>query len=400
MKDGIAISINHVTKRFDLNHGAGGSLKHLVVDAFRKRRAKDSFNALTDIVLDVRQGETLGIIGRNGAGKSTLLSIIAGTMSPTSGFVESRGKISSLLELGAGFHPDLTGRENVFLYGAIMGVPKAEMRRRFDAIVEFAGVERFIDQPVRFYSSGMYVRLGFSVAVQIDPDILLVDEVLAVGDGDFQKRCISRMDEFRKSGKTLVLISHDLGTIMSISDRIAILDHGRIVNVGGPVEMVDSYGAGLASERIGDVRATEWGSREATIRNPRMLDDSGRPTNRLPPSRIVRLRVDFSATRRIEDPVFGFGIARDDGTKVFGSNTLLEKIRIPAIGPAGGQVSFDIDASTLQAGSYRVSFSLHSGDYQNDFHRIDNALAFCIEKPPRNFDGIATLPVKCAISGQ
>lgn len=400
MKDGIAIDISHVTKRFALNSGRGTSLKHLVVDAFRRRRdgaSGDVFTALSDVCLEVRKGETLGIIGRNGAGKSTLLSIIAGTIAPTEGHVEADGKISSLLELGAGFHPDLTGRENVFLYGAIMGVPKAEMRRRFDDIVDFAGIGQFIDQPVRFYSSGMYVRLGFSVAVQIDPDILLVDEVLAVGDTDFQKRCLTRMHEFRKSGKTLILISHDLGTIMSISDRIAILDHGKIVNVGGPVDMVDSYGARIAGERIGNVQTTEWGSREATITHVAMLGPDGAPTNRLPADRIIRLAVDFASTRRIESPVFGFGISRDDDLKVFGSNTKLEGFAIPAIDEKGGRAIFEIDAATLQSGTYRVSFSLHSDDYQTDYHRLDNALAFCIENAPRNFDGVATLPVKCGI---
>lgn len=394
MKEGIAISIDHVTKRFPLAALGSSSLKHLVLDAFRRRKAK-TFQALTDVNLEVRKGESLGIIGRNGAGKSTLLSIIAGTVSPTEGRVESDGKISSLLELGAGFHPDLTGRENVFLYGAIMGIPRSEMRRRFDDIVDFAGIGEFIDQPVRFYSSGMYVRLGFSVAVQIDPDILLVDEVLAVGDVDFQRRCLQRMNEFRKSGKTLILISHDLGAIQSISDRIAILDHGTIVNVGGPVDMVDAYHGSLLAEATGGASgATEWGSREALITHAAMVDPSGAPTKKLPDDGIVRIEVDFTSSIRIENPVFGFGIAHAEKGTVFGSNTQLERFAIPEIDGRGGRVRFEIDASSLQAGNYRISLSLHSSDHQVNYHRLDNAITFFIDKVRRGFDGIVALPVK------
>ena len=394
MSSDIAISIEHVSKRFPLSAASGASLKNLVLDAFRRRRAQ-SFQALSDVNLQVRQGESLGVIGRNGAGKSTLLSIIAGTITPTEGRVRATGKISSLLELGAGFHPDLTGRENVFLYGAIMGIPRAEMRRRFDDIVDFAGIGEFIDQPVRFYSSGMYVRLGFSVAVQIDPDILLVDEVLAVGDVDFQRRCLRRMNEFRKSGKTLVLISHDLGAIQSISDRIAILDHGTITNVGGPVDMVDAYHGSLLADATSGaaLSATEWGSREAVISGAAMVDAAGAPTKRLPDDHVIRLEINFTSTRRIENPVFGFSITSAERGVVFGSNTQLEHYDIGEIDERGGRVSFEIDASALQAGNYMVSLSLHSADHQVNYHRLDNALSFYIDRPTRNFDGIAALPV-------
>lgn len=397
MNPGAAISIEHVTKRFPLSALGSSSLKHLVIDAFRRRRAK-VFQALTDVNLEVRQGESLGIIGSNGAGKSTLLSIIAGTITPTEGRVRARGKISSLLELGAGFHPDLTGRENVFLYGAIMGIPRAEMRRRFDDIVDFAGIGEFIDQPVRFYSSGMYVRLGFSVAVQIDPDILLVDEVLAVGDADFQRRCLKRMNEFRHSGKTLVLISHDLGAIQSISDRIAILDHGTIVNVGGPLDMVDAYhGRMLAEAAGGAAAATEWGTREALIARVAMTDASGAPARRLPGDRIIRISLDYTASRKIAAPVFGFGVATPERGVVFGSNTQIEGVAVPEIAPPGGHVSFEIDASALQAGNYTMSFSLHSSDHQTNYHRLENALSFYIDKACRGFEGVAALPVKCTV---
>lgn len=397
MKDGIAISLEHVTKRFPLAAIGGSSLKHLVIDTFRRRgRAVKAFQALTDVNLEVKEGESLGIIGRNGAGKSTLLSIIAGTISPTEGRVESHGKISSLLELGAGFHPDLTGRENVFLYGSIMGIPRAEMLRRFDEIVAFAGIGDFIDQPVRFYSSGMYVRLGFSVAVQIDPDILLVDEVLAVGDIEFQRRCLRRMNEFRRSGKTLILISHDLGAIQSISDRIAILDRGTIIDVGSPGSMVEAYGKRLMAEAAD--AASEWGTRAALLTGAAMLDPAGAPTRILPPDGILRLQADFSSTIRIEDPVFGFSIARVGHEIVFGSNTQLEGLAISEIDQRGGTVHFEIDASTLQTGNYSVSLSFHSGDHKTNYHRLENVLSFTVEKAHRDFDGLVALPVKAKVS--
>ncbi|MBR1609586.1 MAG: ABC transporter ATP-binding protein, partial [Kiritimatiellae bacterium] len=229
------VDVSGVVKRFKLRPSAG-SLKTAAIDFLARRKARE-FTALDGVTLRVRRGETVGIVGENGAGKSTLLSIVAGTMRPTAGTVRTRGTVSSLLELGAGFHPDLTGRENVMLYGAIMGIPRSTMRRRFDEIVEFSGLEKFIDQPVRFYSSGMYVRLGFSVAVQVDPDILLVDEVLAVGDADFQRKCLAKMDDFRRAGKSMVLISHDIATVRRVSDRIAYLSHGKLIGIGDPAEM-------------------------------------------------------------------------------------------------------------------------------------------------------------------
>lgn len=393
MSDDFAIQVDHVSKRFSLSTSRGGTLKHLVVDSFRRRPVK-TFDALTDISFSLKQGKTLGIIGRNGAGKSTLLSIIAGTMSPTSGRVVSNGKISSLLELGAGFHPDLTGRENVYLYGAIMGVPKAVMRKRFDAIVWFAGIGDFIDQPVRFYSSGMYVRLGFSVAVQIDPDILLVDEVLAVGDGDFQQRCMERMKAFRLSGKTLVLISHDLGAIQAISDQIAILDHGRIVDIGEPSKMVELYQNVLSNTQL-TVAKEEWGTREAILTKVELLGMDGQPTRAIGEDRIIRARVTYEASHRIETPVFGFNLEHLKYGNLFGSNTQLENYEIPFVEKGTGHVLFEIDASRLQKGCYQMSFSMHSSNHLVNYHRLEHALTFYVDTPPRVFDGLFVFDTRC-----
>lgn len=393
MNGDTAIEISNVTKRFNLSQGAGISLKHRAMDLLLRRKSK-TFTALRDVNFDVKKGETLGIIGCNGAGKSTLLSIIAGTMSPTEGKVRTKGKISSLLELGAGFHPDLTGRENVFLYGSIMDIPRAVMQKRFDSIVDFAGIGQFIDQPVRFYSSGMYVRLGFSVAVQIDPDILLVDEVLAVGDVDFQKRCLEKMSEFQKAGKTLLLISHDLGTMHKISNRIAILNHGTIEDIGDPAKMIDKYRDSLFSNMAMPQVKGEWGTREAVLEKITLLDDFGNETRTVTKNGHLRIRIEYKASRTIETPIFGFRIKQKDHDTVFASNTDLESFPISSISEGNGVLNLEIDCSQLQFGEYVMSFSLHSNDHSINYHRIDESIPFYIAKPHHPCEGIVALPTK------
>lgn len=380
----VAIEVDHVTKCFSLNGGAGATLKRTFIDFLTRGKPK-TFTALNDVTFTVSKGETLGLIGFNGAGKSTLLSIIAGTMSPTSGTVRTQGVVSSLLELGAGFHPDLTGRENVYLYGSIMNIPKAVMKKRFDDIVDFSGLHQFIDQPVRFYSSGMYVRLGFAVAVQVNPDILLIDEVLAVGDADFQKRCIEKMDEFRKQGKTLLIISHDLNTIRSISDRIVFLDHGVVKGIGAPDDLVTEYKTAVIRSRQG-MESHEWGTGEAKITSVAFADGT------IPdPAGKVHVVIDYNAGKRIETPTFGFSIADPDNRTIFGSNTELEGFDIPFI-EGRGRVYLEVDLSGLQRGSYMMSFSLHSRDHKVNYHRLEQALPFHLPKR-REFDGIAVFPV-------
>ena len=405
----VAIDVSHVTKRFRLT--GGGSLKTLVVDRLRGRRPRE-FTALDDITLQVRRGETVGLIGHNGAGKSTLLSIIARTMAPTAGDVRTEGSLSSLLELGAGFHPDLTGRENVMLYGAIMGLPRETMRRRFDAIVDFAGLREFIDQPVRFYSSGMYVRLGFSVAVEVDPDILLVDEVLAVGDADFQQKCLARMEAFRAAGKSMILISHDIHTIRRVSDRIAYLSHGRLRGLGDPAEMARRYEADsvLASLHIdapGDLppllaaRRREWGTREVAFTSTAFLDpDSG--AERPDPLFVargnapLRLRLRWHARERIPDPVVGYSIeVADSGLCLHGTNTRLEGIPLPPF-DGDGSIDLAIDLAHVQDGDYTLSFALHNADASRNFHRIEHHLLLRIVGR-RPFDGLARVPVSWAL---
>ena len=367
-----AIELTDVGKCFTLG-ASTGSLKDSVLRKIRGQApAKDEeFWALKDVSFQVRQGETLGIIGSNGAGKSTLLSIITGTMHPTCGAVRTEGSISALLELGAGFHPDLTGRENVYLFGSIMGLSRQQVDKRFDAIVDFAGLERFIDQPVKHYSSGMYVRLGFSVAVEVDPDILLVDEVLAVGDADFQRKCLNRMEEYRQSGKTMLIISHDLKTIQSVSDRIILLDGGRILGNGEPGQIVREY-EDMTRERNMKSLRREWGTREAEITRVEVTASDGETCEKYAWDRPLRARIHYRSSIRIEKPIFGFAISDEQGRILAGNNSQIEQGDIPVIEGEGCVELLLSEGLCSSTGTYLLSFSLHSSDHKANYHRLDN----------------------------
>lgn len=230
------IIVDDVEKEFRLNHDK--SMKELVVSLFRGKHRVDEFRALDGVSLEVKDGEAVALLGFNGSGKSTLLKLISGVMQPDAGSIKVNGRIAGLIEVGAGFHPDLTGRENVFLNGAILGMTEAQISERFDKIVEFSEIERFIDTEVKYYSSGMFLRLAFSVAVYTDPEIFLIDEILAVGDEPFQKKCIARIKQLRNEGKSLVIVSHDLDMIEKLCDRAVLLKQGKVVMDGDVSEAV------------------------------------------------------------------------------------------------------------------------------------------------------------------
>ncbi|WP_022884962.1 ABC transporter ATP-binding protein [Glaciibacter superstes] len=241
------VSIDNLSKRFIMHKDK--SLKERLVNFGRARQHRDDFWALRNVSLDIPTGETLGLVGHNGSGKSTLLKTIGGIIQPTSGSVQRRGRLAALLELGAGFHPDLTGRDNVYLNAAILGLTRKETDRYFDAIVDFSGIESFIDTQVKFYSSGMYVRLAFAVAVHVDPDLLLVDEVLAVGDEPFQRKCMAKIAEFQSEGRTIVLVSHSADQVGSLCDRVVVLHQGEITHDGDPAEGIRILREGYEADR-------------------------------------------------------------------------------------------------------------------------------------------------------
>jgi ABC-type polysaccharide/polyol phosphate transport system ATPase subunit len=385
------ITVDKVAKRFRLQRTGSRTLKSAAMDLLRRGGGARDFWALRDISFTVGGGETLGIIGANGAGKSTLLSLLAGTKVPTSGSIRMRGAVSSLLELGAGFHPELTGRENVFLAGAIMGLSRRQMRQRLDAIVSFAGLEAFIDQPVKHYSSGMYVRLGFAVAVEVDPDILLIDEVLAVGDAQFQRKCISKMEAFRRAGKTMLIISHDLPTIMSISDRILLLDAGGIAGLGTPDSVVGSYRA-MSRNRSVSGMEREWGTGEVTLVKVAFLDAAGLETDTFTSGSPLQARIQYRASQRVENPVFGFGFCDSSGRLIYGSNTQIAGAAIASV-EGDGVLTLGLESLPVAAGNYLFSFSVHSADHRTNYHRLDHCFPISVESESR-FEGVCHIPCR------
>ena len=372
----LAIVVDGVSKRFRLYKQRNQSIKAALL---RGGRAKyDEFWALRDVSFEVPTGSMFGLMGVNGSGKSTLLKCIARILRPDTGRIASVGKLSALLELGSGFHPELSGRENVYLNGSILGLSRRELDARFDEIVHFAGVEQFIDQPVKNYSSGMYVRLGFSVAINVDPDILLVDEVLAVGDAAFQEKCMEKFAEFRRAGKTVVVVSHAMGTMRTLCDVVAWLDAGKLVEVGRPDELIDRY-IDEGHEQRDTVEAgsgARWGSGEAELTSVTFVDAAGRPTTKVRTGDSATVRLEFDAHMRIDKPVFGLAIETLEGVYLWASNTR-DADYVPDCIEGRGSVEFHLPRLMLLPGTFDISASIvdfstvHVYDFQRHCYRFD-----------------------------
>lgn len=311
----------------------------------------EEFWALRDVSFQVARGETFGIIGHNGAGKSTVLKLLSNITRPTSGQIRYWGRLSALIELGSGFHPELTGRENVMMSGAILGMKRREIRDKLPLIVEFSGVGDFIDTPVKWYSSGMYVRLGFSIAAHLSPDILLIDEVLAVGDAEFQQKCLQRITEMKQSGTTIVFISHDLSAVRQLCDRVLLLDHGRVVADGAADETVDAYLRKIGAIRApSDVAIDAVDQGAARIRSISVLDGLGARAVEIPTGNPFRVRVDYDARDALHDVLVEvFLFTRDGSALLCQMTTGLDGIEV-ARGP--GAVEFTSAALPLQPGTY------------------------------------------------
>ena len=387
-----AIVVDGVSKRFRLYHERNHTLKAAVLRGGRARY--DEFWALRDVSLEIEAGKTYGLVGENGSGKSTLLKCIAKILRPETGRIRTRGKMAALLELGSGFHPELSGRENVFLNGSILGLSKRDLTARFDDIVSFAGLERFIDQPVKNYSSGMYVRLGFSIAINVDPDILLVDEVLAVGDAVFQRRCNEKFAEFRRSGKTVVLVSHAADAMRTMCDKVAWLQEGRVVSEGRPEEIVDDYVDEGHEDRVevaAEVAESRWGSGEARLTGVHLLDAAGRPVTHVKTGDEVVMRLEYDAPTAVPKPVFGLAIETLDGTWLWAHGTR-EGGPIPDEIDGKGSVELHFDRFMLQPGTYDLSASIndytctHIVDYMRRCLRFD-----VVHGDPRETGGYVAL---------
>ena len=373
-----AIEARNVSKCYRKQGVAPPTLFGSILNSLRGART-EPFWALQGVDFVIPKGRTVGVVGPNGSGKSSLLGLVAGTITPTQGSVTTDGRISSLLELGAGFHPDLTGRENVFLNAAILGIAREDVRRRFDHIVDFAGLKDFIDMPVKHYSSGMYVRLGFAVAVEMNPDILLIDEVLAVGDIAFQLRCLDRIREFQRKGKTLLFVSHALQTVEEFCDEAFLIHHGRLVERGNPSDVILKYIKAYMGEG-GYLYTQEYGTRDVEITGVRLLDAAGHEAASFTTGQPLVAEISYRAARKIEQPVFGFSVKTGNGFYVFGSNTQIANYPIPSI-EGEGSVSLRIDPLTLMQGNFFLSLSIHSWDHAVQFHRREDWYPFAVKNP-------------------
>lgn len=349
--------------------------------------AEDQFWALRNVSFNVNQGEVIGIVGRNGAGKSTLLKILSRITEPTEGSVTLRGRVASLLEVGTGFHPELTGRENVYLNGAIMGMTRLEIRRKFDEIVAFAEIEKFLDTQVKRYSSGMYVRLAFAVAAHLDPEILIVDEVLAVGDAEFQKKCLGKMDEVTKGGRTILFVSHNMAAVRMLCSTCVLLDKGRTLGIGPSHEIIDRYMSGEESRDRSDVRFSRPGRAPIWITQASILNDGVRSSS-VPLGSDLSLLINFDAEPATLYPRVGFVISASDGTRVLGANNRYQPSTKLDSRVERGSILCNLGRVPLTPGTYSISLWL--GDQSADCHVEPDAVAFKVVE--RDIWGLGRLP--------
>jgi ABC-type polysaccharide/polyol phosphate transport system ATPase subunit len=406
-----AIELAHVTKIYRRYSGRQfATLKSALLQRsiLRELRPSETFPALTDVSFAVPKGSTFGVVGRNGSGKSTALKLVAGITKPTSGTVTVDGRISALIELGAGFHPEISGRENVFINGIMLGLSRQQVARRFDEIVDFAELREFIDAPVKTYSSGMYMRLGFAVAIHVDPDVLLVDEVLAVGDEGFTHKCLDKFGEFRRRGKTILLVTHSLGLVERFCDEALWLNQGEVSAEGDPMRVVGAYlmevekteeaqlvaANARAVESVSDARPSDaphqvssadgelelqnmfeagagrWGSREIEITDVTLVDKHGEPSFSFHSGDPLAIRLKIRANQTVSDFVFGFGLFNADGVCCYGTNTYIEQMD-PEQLSGEGEAVLSLDRLDLVEGSYKIDVAVHKKDgAPYDYHRL------------------------------
>jgi ABC-type polysaccharide/polyol phosphate transport system ATPase subunit len=372
------IEVEHAARRFRVYARENRALKDLLI-ARGRSRGTDVW-ALRDISFSVEPGSAIGLVGRNGSGKTTLLRLLSGIVKPTSGRVAVGGRVGSLLELGAGFHPELTGRENVYLNGSIHGLRRADIRERFDEIVAFAGLEDFIDLPVRTYSSGMYMRLGFAIASHIEADVLLLDEVFAVGDEAFQRKCFGKIFEFKQRGGTIVFVSHDAGAVERLCDRAVLLSEGLVAFDGPTHEAVVAYRRLLAGERDPEERAAglkEWGGEVARVENVRLLADDGSERSQLLAGEPFAISLDLTADTQIAPPRLGWELRDDAGVLVSAG-----AVSTSELGWNGGTTTLPLTFRSERPpfADGRLHLRLDVGDERGEtqYHSVDDALVFVI----------------------
>lgn len=394
-----AISFQGVSKRFRVYHQRHENLKEAVLR--RRRGVYEEFYALRDVSFAIEPGSTVGIIGSNGSGKSTALKLVAKILHPNGGEVSVDGRVSALLELGTGFHPDYTGRENIFLNGALLGLRRELIRRRLDDIIAFSGMERFIDNPVKTYSSGMYMRLGFAIAVNVDPDVLLVDEVLAVGDADFAQKCYERINRFRAEGKTILLVSHDLAAVRRFCDRTLWIDRGSICADGNANDVTARYLADVEdrqrpAEEKADGTAGGAGTRPVQIARVQLLGEGGQPQYVFEPGDPLRVRISYRCNQPVDRPVFGMWIVRSDGVNCYGSNTRTAGPRIARL-EGQGSVTVTIPHLNLLEGGYLLSVMIGDEADRVTYDLWEYRLEFRVRQQDADPTGLVFMPAKWAV---
>lgn len=399
MENEYAIQVKEITKVYKLFDSNVARVKD-ALSLTRKKLYKEHY-ALNKLSFNVRRGEAVGIIGVNGAGKSTILKIITGVLQPTSGEVVIDGRISALLELGAGFNPEYTGMRNIYLNGMMIGFTKEEIDEKLDEILKFADIGEFINQPVKSYSSGMFVRLAFAVAINIDPEILIVDEALSVGDVFFQNKCFHKFEEFRKQGKTIIFVSHDLSSIRKYCDRAVLLNHGEKVGDGSPAEVIDMYKKLLVkqSEKKGNTISTitpdkdswmshyainpecdEYGDKQAQIVDFAVIDSTGKYTNVITKGSEFKIRIKIRANEDVHEPISTFTIKTLKGTDVTGTNTMFENVFLGDLKAGEERVVTFTQTMNIQGGEYLLSISCthFEEDELRAFHRLYDVISLTV----------------------
>ncbi|MGI8663438.1 MAG: ABC transporter ATP-binding protein [Acidimicrobiales bacterium] len=376
-----AITVDHVSKKFRWHRDRRQSLKERVFRGKPDDANLNEFWALKDISLDVPTGKTFGLVGHNGCGKSTLLKLMTGIHRPTMGAIETRGRVSALLELGAGFHPELTGRENIYLNAAILGFSRRQIDSQVERIIDFSGIGDFVDVPVKVYSSGMYVRLGFSIAVTVEPEILIIDEIVAVGDEEFQRKCFDHLHELKRRGTTIVIVTHSLALVENLCDAAAWLDHGQLRSLGEGRAVVREYLEAVNVEEAmhsGDADSTEdgrtlegrvrLGTGEIQVVDVEFLDAAGVASPVLLSGEPATFRLHYLAKQHVDAAIFGLAFVHESGVRLSAPSSLTERVYLP-VAPGEGYVDFSVPCLTFQPGSFAVSTGVVEGGHTYDYHQ-------------------------------
>lgn len=386
----VAIAVHEVSKKFRLYHERNQYLKTALLRG--KRARYEDFWAVDNVSFEVESGSTFGIVGANGSGKSTLLKCVAGILFPEKGTITNRGRTAALLELGSGFHPDLSGRENIFLNGALLGLTRGELSKKFDEIVDFAGLDDFIDTPVKNYSSGMAVRLGFAVAINVDPDILIIDEVLAVGDASFQQKCYQKIESFRRDGKTILFVSHGMSDVTNLCSQVLWLEKGRARAIGRSIDVASDY-LGASHNTIHKTNETSgerWGNNEYTIDRVEILGSNGEVTDLVHTSQAMTVRIHYQKNAAVKDVIAGLRINHLHGTQVFATNS---RRRDTSLGDFGstGYVDLHIPQVPMLSGTYQISVDLSDSSELYTYDHWGQCATFDVLQGHVQDEGLVTI---------